>query len=138
MESFEGYAVIRVTEIKEDPSDDSAYGITCDVLGPGDFVDTVRVSFTDNFIRRYYKIPWFKELAAEEHRFIKKDRDLFLKWALIKIEQWIRNGEKEESKKMIITEEKDLEWTRMVAEGKGQPSSKSRGDQEYVLTLNGR
>ncbi len=135
MESFDGYAVIRVLDVKEDPVDDSAYGVTCDVLGPGDFMETVRVSFTDNFIKRYYKVPWFKELASEEHKFIKKDRELFLKWALIKIEHWIRGGEKEEAKKMVVSEEKDLEWTRMVAEGKAHPSSKLRAENEYVLTL---
>jgi hypothetical protein len=131
------YSIIRIIDFMEDPCDDSAFAISFEVLGPGNLSENIRVSFEDNFLKEYFKIPWFKDFVAEEKAILKKNRPLFIQWALVRIETWIMRGAKEEERKMILTGEKDLDWARRVGEGVYKPQSELRGEQEYIFRITG-
>jgi hypothetical protein len=130
------YSLIRVVDFREDPVDDSAFGITFEILGPGNFVETVRVSFEDDFLKRYFKIPWYSDFACAEHGIIKKHKNLFIRWALVRIEMWLTRGAKEEERKMVLAGDRDLEWAKRVGEGTYKPASQPRGENEFVFQVN--
>ncbi|OGW79904.1 MAG: hypothetical protein A2Z83_09725 [Omnitrophica bacterium GWA2_52_8] len=126
---------IEIQDVREDPNDDSAYGITCEVMSSDGLVETVRVSFGEDFIKAYFRIAWHKDIAAEEHQLIGKNRDLFILWALVKLESWIDRGAKEEDKRMILTADRDLQWAQKIGSGKFRPASEPAGPNRYVYKL---
>ncbi len=126
--------VIRIADYARDPVDDAAYGIIFDVTGPNNFVEMIRVSFSENFIKIYFKVPWFKDLAEEDERILKKCRDLFVRWALVKLETWLLAGANDAERHLLVTDEpKVLEWAAAIEEGKIKPKSVRQSGQDYRL-----
>lgn len=127
--------IIRVLDFVEDPRDDAAFAITFEVVGPGKLQETLRVSFTDEFIKTYFNIPWFKDLPQEEKKLIHERQSLFVQWALVRIEAWLDSGAKEENKLMVLTPDKDITWTKKIGAGTHRPASEPRGEREFVYFM---
>jgi hypothetical protein len=130
--------VIRIADYTRDPVDDSAYGVVFDIIGPGNFSEMVRASFAENFIKSYFRVPWFKDLAEEEPRIFKKYHDFFVRLALVRVEEWLLRGAAQEDRRMMVDDDgKSLDWARAIEEGRIKPKSTVRegadGSEEYRL-----
>ena len=121
-----------ITDFREDPGDDTAFGVIFDVHGPGNFVETVRVSFSEEFVRKYFKIHWHEDFAKIEHDLVKKHRGLFIQWALIKVEWWIDHGTREEEKKMVLEPDADMHWAKKIGSGEYGYASEPKPGEEGV------
>lgn len=130
---MERYVEIILTDVLEDPADGSAFGVNFEVQGPGNRVAYVRVSFTDRFIQEYFRVPWMKDLACEETRIEREKRDLFIRWALAKVEGWVEAGA--EGTKIVVDFERDGAWAKAFEEGKKGPSSVQKNDQRFIYFL---
>jgi hypothetical protein len=130
---MERYVEIIITDVLEDPADGSAFGVNFEVQGPGNRVAYVRVSFTDRFIQEYFRVPWMKDLAREEARIERDKRDLFIRWALAKVEEWLEAGA--EGSKIVVDFERDEAWAKAFEEGKKGPSSVAKNEQRFIYFL---
>ena len=69
-----------------------------------------------------------RRFIAEIKTVNNRHRDLFVRCALIRIETWILRGAKEEERKMVLTDARDLDWARRVGDGTNKPASEPHGD----------
>ena len=106
---------IVLTDCIEDPSDDAAFAVRFEVKGPGNRFDIVRISFSEDFVEHFFKIRWNKNLSKEEHRIVKEKRELFVHWALVKVQQYLDFSMKES--KFMLTYEKDAAWAEKIQKG---------------------
>jgi hypothetical protein len=91
------------------------------------------VYFTTLFVDDYFHIPGNSNRWLERRQEIKKNKlELFKKWALVKIEEALRNntvGDKVE----IFT--KDFEWAEKIEKGYLKPLSQQQNDNTYVYNV---
>jgi len=121
---------IEITDFRENPNNDSAFAIYFDLKGPGNAYDSVVVYFTEYFFEAYFKIPWNRDLAEEEHRIVEKKRDLFVRWALMKVEQDLKaNGR---SEKITVDYEPDRIWAEKIEKGLLWPKSQAQGEHAFI------
>jgi len=124
---------IKITDFIEDPVDGSAFGVNFQVSGPGTKVDYLRLSFSDFFIEEYFQIMYPKDLAKEEKRLLTKKRDLFVKWAVYRIEMWLEAGRPEQN--IIVDGSKDIEWAKKIEKDSISPTSLSKSKRTYAYAL---
>lgn len=124
---------IEVTDFKEDPSVGAAFEIMFDVRGPGNFYELVFVLFEEDFMINYFKIPWHKDLPKEEKKLVHEKRDLFIKWAVMKVEEKIKKKLPEE--KLFISYEKDSIWAEKVEKDILKQASEKSGEHLFILKL---
>lgn len=124
---------IEITDYKNDPANDAAYEIFFDVRGPLDFYEMTVVLFEEDFLIQYFKIPWHKNLPNEEKRILEEKRPLFIRWAVMKIEEKIKKQLKDV--KLSIGYDKDAAWAEKVEKGILKPASETRSETLFVLKL---
>lgn len=124
---------ISVIEFIEDPHDDCAYAIRFEASGPGKRFLAVRVSFSELFMKDYFKIPWNKDIVSEERRITKARRNDFLTWALVKVEMMVEKG----SEKTIleIDSPDDLIWAQKVMGKKIVPKSQKLDEHHFSFKI---
>jgi hypothetical protein len=125
------FTEIEITDFKEDPGNDSALAVLCEVRRPGPLADLVCVYFSEDFFEKYFRIPWHKRLPAEEERILREKRDLFVRWALVKIEKALRDGLKED--KITVTYPEDAGWAEKVEKGLIKPHSEPHAPHVFRL-----
>lgn len=125
-----GEIEIEITEYKEDPSNDCCFGIIFDIRGPGKKYEMVAVSFSEDFVERYFHIPWNKDLAEEERRLLRERRGLFVKWALVKTEQHLKGNVPEDKIRIDYTH--DHIWAEKVEKDMIKPVSTPKDEQTFV------
>ena len=125
-----GRIELEITEFKEDPSNDAAFGIFVDVKGSGSRCETVRVYFNEDFFPRYFKIRWEKKLPQEEKRILHDKRDLFVRWALLKIEDYLKGRIQGET--IWVDYEHDAAWAEKVDKGLIRPQSTPAGEHVFI------
>ncbi|MDP3920651.1 MAG: hypothetical protein Q8R76_07590 [Candidatus Omnitrophota bacterium] len=126
-------AEITITDFRDSIRDDVAYTICFDVRGPGRRLEALRVSFSEEFMEQYFRVPWNKDLAAEEMRLEKERRNLFVAWGLLKVEEMIKNGF--ELKEVVLSGESDLKWARKVEAAKLRYASEPQGNDVFIYHL---
>jgi len=122
---------LEITGYKIDPPNDTALGIMIDVRGPFEEYSMLMVYFTEEFVREYFKIRWFKDLPKEEHKLFRDHRETFILWAIARVEVWIRKGGKED--KLFIDYEKDAAWAAKVEEGQIKLKSRKEKEDLYIF-----
>ena len=120
---------IKIIDFKPDSEDGAGYAIVADIAGPRNFTETIRVSFRDDFIETYFKVHWYQSLAEEEDKLEKAKRDLFIRWTLVRIERWIKEGQPGNA--LLITAEKDMAWAHDIEKGILRPASKPVGEYSF-------
>ena len=130
MDSPKDMAEIEFVEAIADAADDSAFAVRCEIRGPKNQFEAMRISFTDDFFRDYFHILLTKDLAAEEKRLIKEKREFFMLLALVKVEQHI--DWKTGASKIEIASE-DVNWAKKVASGAIKPVSEKKTDHLYYF-----
>lgn len=123
---------IEIMEIKEDPANDAALGIMIDVRGPFNEYAMIVVYFTEEFMRDFFSIRWFKDLPREEAEILKKYHQDFIRWAIAKTESWIRK-EGTRDAKLIIDYEADAGWADRVRKGEIELKSQKQTDTLYTF-----
>ena len=120
------FAEIRIVEFIENHEDDSGLAIRFEVVGPGNQFEALRVSFSEKFIEDYFKVPWQKDLAKEAPRIIRGKKEMFIKWAVLKVEAYLvtRKG----ANKILIEAGKDVEWAKQVTDGQIKMKSEPRSE----------
>lgn len=103
---------VEIVSFKPDPPNDSVLGISVEVTGVVPKYEMIKVFFSEEFLREYFKIPWFKDLPKEQKRVLKENHELFSKWALVKVEDRLRSRSKEEE--IFIDYETDAAWAEKV------------------------
>lgn len=131
--AIHGTFEIEVTDFKHDPANDAAYEIFFDVRGPMDFYELAVVLFEEDFLIQYFRIPWHKNLPAEEQRILKEKKTLFVLWGLVKVEEKIRRELKDV--KLRIAYEQDAAWAEKVEKGLIKPASETRSEHLFLLKL---
>lgn len=121
---------ICITDFVKDAVDDSAFAINFQVNGPGSKTDYLRVSFSELFLEEYFQIKFPQDLAEEENKIIETKRNLFVKWGICKIEQWINRGRKEDN--LLLSGTEDQIWAKKVESGAIQPKSEARNERTYL------
>ncbi len=119
-----------ITDFVEDAVDDSAFAINFQINGPGTQVQYLRVSFTDAFIEDYFKISRRKDLAREEKKLETTQRDLFIRWAIYRLERWLDGGRQEQN--LMIDNTADMIWTQKLQKGILQLASKPAGEHTFL------
>lgn len=120
---------IVISDFIEDPVDDAAFAVAFQINGPGDRAEFLRVSFRDEFVERFFKVSWRQDLAKEEKRLFHEKRDLFILWALLKAESWLKTGRSQQN--ILIDADKDFRWAKQVQDGMIQPQSKRLSDHAF-------
>lgn len=128
-----GQFEIEITDFKEDPASDAACEIFFDIRGPVNFYEMAVVLFEEDFMVRYFRIPWYKDLPTEERRIWKEKRPLFIRWALMKAEEKIRK--QIQDVKISVHFEGDAAWAEKVEQGLLRPSSEERSPNLFILKL---
>ncbi|HTL47154.1 MAG TPA: hypothetical protein VL688_03720 [Verrucomicrobiae bacterium] len=125
-----GKLELEITEFREDPSGDAAFGVFVDVKGPGPECETVIVYFMEDFMNRYFKIRWNKNVIKEERRIEVEKRALFTDWALLKVEDYIKG--KAPSEKIYVDFDTDGIWAEKVEKGLIKPQAQPKGEHVFV------
>lgn len=123
------YAEIRFADWRQSVKDDIAFIISMEVVGPGDRRNSVYVSFAEEFMERFFRVPWNKDLAREEDRIEKERHAFFVRLALMKTEEIVRGGFLREE--VVVAGPADRDWAKQVQEGKLNPASEPVGDHTY-------
>ncbi len=123
---------IVITDFLEDSVDGGGFAINFQINGPGEAVDYLRVSFTDGFMEDYFKIVWTRDLAKVERKLTHEKRELFIKWALTKIEKWLNGGRKEEN---LQVDDDEIIWASKVESGQIGPSSEQKQEKTYLFSM---
>ena len=92
------------------------------------------VYFTAEFVDDYFHIPGDRNtnMGRKRQEIKKNELELFKKWALVRIEESLRNntiGDKLE----IFS--KDFKWAKNIEKGYLKPSSHQRNDNTYVYNV---
>lgn len=124
---------IEITDFKNDPVNDAAYEIFFDIRGPIDFYEMAVVLFEEDFMIQYFKIRWNKNLPEEEKRILREKHDLFIRWALMKVEEKIKKENKDG--KLHVSYENDAIWAEKVEKGILKPASELQRPQLFLLKL---
>lgn len=122
---------IEIMEVKEDPPNDMALGFMIDVRSKIDDYVMLMVYFSEEFMREYFGIPWYKDLPREEASLIRTHYDDFEKWAIAKVEEWLRK--RPEETKLFIDYETDAGWAEKVQKGEIEIKSKKEKDRLYIF-----
>lgn len=105
---------IELAKFKEDPADGYALELAFEVKGDGRPYQMVPVYFSDEFVEGYFEIPWSR-LAEDESRILHQNKERFIRWALLKIEQHLLANQ--EMNKIYLDLETDGSWAREVDQG---------------------
>ncbi len=124
---------IEITDFREDPPNDSAFEVIFDVRGPLNRYEMRLVYFTEDFLVRYFRIRWFKRLPQEEKKLLREKRPLFVRWAIMKLEEAIKKDSPDE--KIGVDYESDAAWAEKVEKGILKPSSEAQSDTLFILKL---
>jgi len=124
---------IIITDFVDDPIDEGAFAVNFQINGPGDNVEYLRVSFSDDFFERYFHVAWQQDLAKEERKVIREQRSLLVKWAVCRIEKWLL--EKRPPGNIMIQPGKDIEWAKGVAFGKIPQISQPQEPNKYIFAI---
>lgn len=127
------FVKISMIEFIEDPHDDCAFAIRFEAAGPGKRFLAVRVSFSELFMKDYFKIPWNKDIVVEEHKIVKARRNDFLIWALVKMENMLEKGP--EKTTIEIDSPDDLIWAQKVMGKKIVSKSQKIDDRTFSLKI---
>jgi len=125
-----GVTEIEISEFRQDPGNDCAFAVYFDLRRPQKKYDQVIVYFTEAFIQRYFRISWFKEFTREEHRIVAEQRELFTRWGLVKVEQFLKGAIRED--KIIVDYDADRIWARKVQDGVIQPKSEAKSETLFI------
>ncbi len=124
---------LEITDFREDPPNDSAFEIIFDVRGPLNRCEMRLVYFTEEFLVRYFRVRWFKKLPQEEKKILHAKRALFVRWAVLKLEEAIKKDLKEE--KIGVDYESDAAWAEKVEKGILKPASEAKSETLFILKL---
>ncbi|MCB9799123.1 MAG: hypothetical protein H6757_00010 [Candidatus Omnitrophica bacterium] len=126
-----GYVKMFVTDFITDAmTDDMAFGINFEVHWPGSTnVSYVRVSFQDEFIEKMFNVPWNQDLGEVTKKLVHEQREIFIKWALLRLELWV--VEKDERSKLYITLDKHRQWAQAVMDGSVSPASEQVDEKSF-------
>lgn len=122
---------IEVAEFKSDPVNGAALLMVLDVKGPGTKYEMAAVYFSEDFIQKYFHIPWHKDLPKEEARIIHEKKELFIQWVLVKIEQRLKTNAPLE--KIQIDYETEGIWAEKVEKGLIKPVSVRQSEKTYCF-----
>lgn len=122
-----------ITDFVEDAVDDSAFAISFQINGPGTQVQYLRVAFTDAFIEDYFKVSHRKDLAREEKRLETTKRELFIRWAIYRLERWLESGRQEQN--LMIDNAADMIWTQKLQKGILQLASQPAGERTFLYGM---
>jgi len=126
-----GTIEIEITEFRDDPPNDAAFGIYADVKGAGSRVETVRVYFDEDLFPGYFRVRWNKKLPDEERKILHEKRDLMIRWALVKIEDYLKGKIQEET--VFISYARDSAWLEKVEKSKISPQSRPEGPNRFIF-----
>jgi len=122
---------IAITEMKENPSSGGAFMISFGISSPGKPYEMTTVHFAEEFIQQYFRIHWHKKLPEEVSRIVRGKRDLFIAWALAKLEQRLRMNVPLE--KSMFDYDEDGIWADKVEKGLIKPASVKQDNLTYLF-----
>jgi hypothetical protein len=121
---------IEIVSFKPDPPNDSVLGISVEITGIVPKYEMIKIFFSEEFMREYFKIPWFKDLPKEQRRVLKENHALFSKWALVKVEERLRTRSHVEE--IFIDYEPDAAWAEKVANDTIKLTLRKEKDNIYI------
>lgn len=124
---------IKIVEYKEDPRDYYTFVVVCDVNGPGTKSDSVNVYFAEEFVERYFRIRWHQDYYKQQKELFEKKRDFFINVAVIKIEEYIKSGRREDN--IFVEYEEDMKWAKQIEKGIKKPVSSCVGQDKFSYLI---